>query len=532
VKASNVATTESEFKEKYENKRVAVLNPKLEWVAVDGYQNIDDHVDPWSNPIGGKRIFPDFKDPSKSQIRHAVQLVVSGALPGLPVHVKAFDVDDSTSETFDVLFGTTNPVIDINGKAGDDNLPDYLTTPKNGQFWTGLAWGTNVFNKPAEANGRATFIFRVGMQPGNNYRAVTSINNDAMYSGVQTTTPTTAKYLGPETNQTGDTPASPLLTVWRRLWVENDSMMAIPKDPAPNLHKRNDLSSDILNPTIQQATLNLLGTDTIFLIQPISDASSFSNLENGRIVLGSTSYPTTGTGVPLEDHLVSIAGNHLNGSIGATFRLYDDDDFGLNHEPLPRNNLVDTIIKNEYKIGFIDVVNAANFEGIDYNPDKTINFIQNHPTATSVFDPTHLVWEDSKNLSDQQGLWVGNLVAGYQNTHDDDADPASETGSEGLTPGFTRRFSVVYVETVRDSFDSGFRDNPQFNTATNNQLIGGLKLTAAHELGHMPGGGFGWQHHNETQLMGQGGADVNFNGTSFSAQSILRFRTTLKWQQP
>ena len=275
------------------------------WKAIDGWTNVDDQIDPWTKKTNGKRIFPDYKTPKDTEIRHKLQVIVktSPVLQGKTVYVKAFDVDDSTSEEFDrdkyVNSSTYGQiVIDTNGKAGEDNLTDYQGTQQNGQFWneTTSAWDGQTAHGIIDANGETKFYFRAGMQPGNNYRVIASVNNESMYAGVQTSDPTAPKYLGSELNQNGSAPASPLLTVWRRLWVENDSMKAIPVDPAPYIYKRNDLSSDIANPIVHARTLNSAGAGTVFSISPISAASSFLELEHGRIIVQSVTHdPVTGT---------------------------------------------------------------------------------------------------------------------------------------------------------------------------------------------------------------------------------------------
>ena len=516
----------------------SIATMEVTWQPIDGWDNVSDHIDPWTNKTNGKRIFPDFNDPADTEIRHKLQVIVKSSpdLYGQTIYVKAFDVDDSTSEDFDkdkyVNSSTYGQIVnDTNGKAGDDNLPDYQGTQQNGQFWneTTSAWDGQTAHGIIDANGETKFHFRVGMQPGNNYRVIASVNNESMYAGVQTSDPTVPKYLGPELNQNGSAPASPLLTVWRRLWVENDSMKAIPVDPAPYIYKRNDLSSNIANPIVNARTLNSAETGTVFSISPISDASSFLDLEHGRIIVQSFTHdPVTGTGEILEEHLVSVSGNYTSVTVGSQFRLYDDDDYGLNREPLPRTDLVDDIIKEVYKPAFIEVVDAAEF-----NPEthRSVTFHQNHPAATAVLDPLHLVWEDAKDLSDAKACWVGNLIAGYQTEHESDKDPDLEDFDEGGTPNSGRRYSVVFVETIRDNRDVLLRNSKFDNTALNEEIKKNIKLTAAHELGHTPGGGSGSSHHSEQQLMGKTGYGEE-NGDSFSAKSILRFRKTNQWQQP
>ncbi len=78
-----------------------------------------------------------------------------------------------------------------------------------------------------DAKGEAKFILRVGMQPGNNDRVVASLMDEKMYEGVQVTNPTGPRFLGTKSLQNAGAPASPLLTVWRRRWVEKDGIVAI-----------------------------------------------------------------------------------------------------------------------------------------------------------------------------------------------------------------------------------------------------------------------------------------------------------------
>ena len=249
--ASNVADTQEEFETNYERRRVAIVAPKLEWQAIEGFDNLDTHIDPWTNEAKGKRIFPCRKNPNDNQLRHKLKLVATSGLKGVELFVKSFDIDDCTNEAFDADFDTGQPLLDPLGKLGDDNISDYLQTLKSGQFWIGGQWGANTFQKTFDKLGQASFDFRVGMQPGNNYRAVASVGDATGYQSVQIYFPEQASYLGPEISQTGSAIASEPLTVWRRLWVENDSMAAIPVDQFG--YKRNDLGSDI-DPLVQNAT--------------------------------------------------------------------------------------------------------------------------------------------------------------------------------------------------------------------------------------------------------------------------------------
>jgi hypothetical protein len=532
----------------------ALVGPvKVEWKAVAGHNNVSDHVDPWSDQINGLRIFPDYEDPTKTTIRHAIEVIVktSPALAGKQVFVKSFDVDDSTSEEFDKLLdqntGTTfEIVIDTNGKAGSDNTMDYLNTPKPGQFWNGTIWGSDAIQGTVNTNGETKFTFKVGMQPGNNYRIVASVIDESMYQGVQTSNPTLDKYLGFEIDESGEAPASPLLTVWRNLWVENDSMQGIPLDVY--LNKRNDLNSDVENPIIRD--VNPQGSSagqTEFEIEFVSDETNFLSFQNGRIKTGGEYYPVIATrsiNAGLDqapESYVKIVDGHPTITANMGYRLYDDDDFKLNRSPLPRLDIVDDVIKNVYKPAFIDIRDAS-----AWNLTKEIPFYRNAPELVGALRLSHGIWADALDaaLLGNENLWCTTVIAGYQGSVTEDSDPKTEgPATEGITPvrmvaGYPytddeARYSIVWVENIRDNLDDILRNPGSDNPATNEEIVRRIKLTAAHEIGHQPSYMQGEGHHDELGLMQEGGDDGIGPGenSKFRALSIKRFRNVKKWRE-
>lgn len=509
----------------------SIATLEVTWQPIDGWDNVSDHIDPWTNMTNGKRIFPDFRDPADTEIRHKLQVIVktSPDLYGQTIYVKAFDVDDSTPETFDHVVDGTAPVIDTNDKAGDDNFNDYLLTPQNGQFWneTTSAWSGNTAQGTVDANGETKFHFRVGMQPGNNYRVVASATNESMYAGVQTTNPATAKYLGPEASQNGGAAASPLLTVWRRLWVENDSMGTIPANTFG--YKRNDLSHDLSSPAIITKLSD--GTSTSFGIPAITDRSSFSNLENGRIIVQSTEHPVIGTILFGNTHFVQVSGDLSNVPLGSGFLLYDDDDFGLDAAPLPRNNLVDELMKSFFKPSFIEITDSGSF-----NTRKTVSFRINDDLQSST------VVNSSKDLSEQDALWVCQLTAAYQFNYEEDGDPIGEERTFGGTRQFSNYdHSTVFIETCRDQYDHDFRlvaqgGNPQTGVNARINLRDYISAIASHEMGHQPGNISGDAEHEEGGIMEGRPLKMGINPLSpkmveFLAKSVLRFRKTHNWSK-
>jgi hypothetical protein len=508
-------------------KKVDIVPVEVNWKAIVGFDNLSDHTDPWMNPVYGKRIFPDYKDPNDTEIRHKLEVIVktSSAHEGKAVFVKAYDVDDSTSEAFDV----SPAVIDPNGKAGGDNLPDFLNTPLNGQFWTGSAWGNETAQGTVDANGETKFIFKVGMQPGNNYKIVASVIDESMYSGVQTADPATAKYLGPESNQNGGAPATSLLTVWRRLWVENDSMEAIQTDAFG--YKRNDLSSDNQSPTIDSAFLNA-SSNTEFQIPMISDHSSFSDIDNGRIIIQSISHPVIDTSIwapgTTDIHVVTVSGNHTSVPIGSEFRLYDDDDSGLDENPLPRNDLVNGQMKNYFKTSFVEVTDAAAF-----NPRKLVPFRRNQ----NVYSDSTVV-DDAWDLTDKNVLWVCPVTVAYQSTYEEDHDPSGI--DELMTFGDTVAHgdfdhSTVYVEGCREQYDIGLRSSNSVNVALDrDRLKRFIVAAAAHEMGHQPADQSAQEDHSEEKLMSEGLRMVNETSPEssiFTTKTVYRFRKSTCWSK-
>lgn len=506
-----------------------VIRPEVSWKAIGDYDNVDAHIDPWTDKQNGKRVFPDYKNPDDTEIRHKLEVIVktSPELAGQPVFVKAFDVDDSTSEAFDREEDdydpstTENAIIDNSGPGGGDNFSDYLETSQNGHFWTGAAWGDNTAQGVVDANGETKFIFRVGMQPGNNYRIVASVVDESMYAGVQTSNPEAAKYLGSEPAQNGEAPASPLLTVWRRLWVENDSMDSIPVDTFG--YKRNDLSWHLDPPVIRNVSFEQASGSTSFGIDSIIDQSSFLTLQNGRMIVQSIPHPVTDTA----SYSVTVADDYSEIQVGSGFRLYDDDDTGLSDAPLPRTNLVSQQMKDYFKTAFLEVTDL----GI-YNINKFVPFLPNEDVF-SIF--TTLNDTKENNISDQNSLWLCHLIAAYQGPMGSDIDPSGS--DESIRLGETAdhggiSHSAVYVENCRETYHGVITGNTgnEARIRLNKWII----ATASHEMGHQPGTQSAEEDHAEGKLMSESANDVSTvfpENAVFSPKTILRFRKSNRWSE-
>ena len=199
---------------------VSLKEGTLTWERNDDFAGNPD-LDGCPNNLG-KRIFPDLIDkddaPNAAQ-RRTVDLVATVKPPvkGATVYFKVWDVDDPFNSLPAYSSMPNVSLID-----GDTIGPD-----NRGTVAVALPW---TRSKATEANGKVRVQFTVSMQPGNNYRAGASVNFDAPGQADQTDADESddqfvgkpgdfAEYKVPLT-------WSPMLTVWRHLWVERDTMAA------------------------------------------------------------------------------------------------------------------------------------------------------------------------------------------------------------------------------------------------------------------------------------------------------------------
>ncbi len=496
---------------------------------------IDDNNDPVIHPPmstyqpmpgGGKRIYPDKKNPTDTGTgRNKVTLRVDtgGTGAGWKVYVQAFDIDDPTPDSVDVDYSNHHHVIDTNDtdtvKKGNDNLSDPSSTPQTGFFTHS---GTASDNATLDSTGKADFEFNVGYQPGNNYRvAVTFFKADDL-SNLQVTDSTQPGYMPPEADKTpsGFSGAvSPPLTVWRRLWIEQDSMEAVPTTG----DQMNFLTGNITaiardTPVTGQSTVT---TDTLFW----DDANRF---EDGTITINGTPYTvisnTNNEPNRYYPDQVVITGTPSDAAvIGKSFTIVDDDEQFLptGWSPLlPRFNLVTDYVKSLYSPAYILVMDASAYNGA---PANTIPFVLNEDIRNL------LTWP---NITSNEGLttsatcWTHLLVACYQPGKYEDADPDTETPLSGATIKFpgVQAFSAIFLEAVRENrvgslAASGSRSMAQA------QFILDVQGITAHEIGHTPANNA--DDHTEMGLM-----DANVPlGSHFLAPTILRFRQSQTWNK-
>jgi|GEM_PF-4067803 len=170
-------------------------------------------------------------------------------------------------------------------------------------------------------------------------------------------------------------------------------------------------------------------------------------------------------------------------------------------------------------------------ETSNLNVTKVVPFAINQSSNSSGF-------EIGKNFADSKWNWVARAVIGFQMESESDGDPNDENASSdsGQTRWYslsqTTSPSVVWIEQIRESFPWLESSVPAELTKGRENFDTELNLTIVHEIGHQPTNSYNaapWisSDHQEQGIMSDGGN--NGGDIDFSAESILRFRSTAQW---
>ncbi len=170
------------------------------------WEALDSPLDKNPNPGGGKRIFPGKATPSDTLDRRRVKVkaTISPPKEGVKIFFRAFDVDDPSSDTAPV---------DPNGSNGDDNY---------GLLYYNQAGTLGSPSATTNAQGEATADFTVTMQPGDNYKVAVA-TEEQLLSDLHVKGTKLLNSSG-KTAPTNEIKITDLLTVWRKLHIEVDSM--------------------------------------------------------------------------------------------------------------------------------------------------------------------------------------------------------------------------------------------------------------------------------------------------------------------
>ena len=497
-----------------QNGQYYLLNPTISFEPVAGddgvsYDNIEDnkYPDGWDRdgnamswkemPGGGKRIFPDAQAPDDQQERNLVDVMVKTGVPHAKVWLKVFDVDDPTPEKFDVDQNTHEHIVDPNdqdGEHGEDNAGDTGGKfAQNDSVTIACVTDENGIAKVKEGGEWKLPRLKVGMQPGFNYRVAAAFEEEG-FNGVSSGDKSASGYIPANSQQVAGFKGaiSPMLTVWRRLNLEIDSMDKVTQPKGIMDHyiftNAHWINENTLSGQWNQS-FNRSPVDNDFYSQGYIENGG--KKKKGRIGLNEI----TSTGATFY-----LSGGTISYPVvpeGATFEAYDDDDsilekLGL-YPSLPRTDMHALIVH-----GIIPVFAQTYLEIIDAdgrNPRKIVDFALNSDLhyRDSVDFPNLAIHHDLPESTNNYWTWL--VIIAYQGPASEDLDPASERDNALL--GLTSRGdwsspygkeSCVLFETIRDSTFFGAIDS-NIQTAEDRflykkTLSDKLFAVVAHELGH------------------------------------------------
>jgi hypothetical protein len=475
------------------------------------------------NPGIGQRIFPDDDTPGDTVDRRLVRVTATLSQPiaNVPVYFRNFDLDDPT----------TDSVIDPNGAAGNDNNG----MPRPGQLLFANGCGANgpsVFC-PTNASGVATIDFVVTRQPGDNFAIAASVDpiavNRVTVNGIELADGN-GQNLPTETCPTQPICRSQMLTVWRRLHIEVDSMGQSTENRAIG--------------TIRDTTRIRAGETVDVPLNPTTPSALEPNrFEGGRLVVNFRSYRVTcvianGDTCNTADSVrVTNTAGVATLFAGYPFELYDDDDFNdndvtfLDGDTGEDISAPDEITPNGMSLLTVgsDVETSNVFAPAYVRPlylDETRDnclFQQNLASDDDRAERRAIFrqcWDFGDRNTDEE-FWYVVVFGAYQFTQASDLDPTTEYESgvvgivdatTGVTGDLEGSGALIFMELHRT------REIPAYNPDPMN--VTSLSNTVAHEVGHL----FSCQH-GEYGLMGD--PDGNPTSSLFTPASISRIRVLI-----
>jgi hypothetical protein len=479
------------------------------------FEQVNSPLDcPNNNCSDGKRIFPDKISPSDNMVNRKlvkVKAVISSPATDITkptVSFKAFDVDDPSSDS----------IIDPNGNSGNDNRPSGLPGTLSDDPAQAGSFSSITIPVPIGTSEVSAYL-TVTMQPGNNVRIAASTNFDDII-GV-TIDGTGLKDAQGNSLPTIKIKRTELLTTWRKLHIEVDSMGAVTGNKVEGTFPANKKIGN--------------GTKTLDL-SPSPSSLEPNRFENGRIKIGNKFYPIIASNPTANPpvnantvNTVTIFNNQGTFSItaGDMFTLYDDDDMNNNDgtnldgdtlpspgEDVPMPDIC--LMQGENMPSWSNCAVQGNgdnpatnvFASAYIRPiydigdnNNSVSFVGNVSADTGAAVRNLFDFDQISTETDTE-FWTAYLLGGYQHTIAEDEDPEIEPAGStlGITDDNTVG-SVVFMEV------NGPKECPE-------QIIDcSIAATSVHEISHLL---------NTDD--GDGGIIDGIN-LSFSPTSLAKMRT-------
>lgn len=410
------------------------------------FEAIDSPLDSNPNAGGGQRIVPDKQSPADTTNRKRVRVkaTISPAFPDVTIFFRSFDVDDPSSDT---------APIDSNGPNGDDNRG----SPRPGT----LICPATPCSAQTDSSGVAQVEFEVTMQPGDNFKVAASADQTYL-NGVVVAVLDLRDAQG-DTLPTDTAKATDMLTVWRRVHIEVDSMGLV--------------AFNKVEGTIQSVKVNKKQNQTVLSVNRSLERSRF---QNGRIIITNVgAFPVTDNSTSS----VTVQGIVSSTAVGKLFTLVDDDDFNSNDGALkvgddgenvtpPDTSLIqdsDNPSLNVFAPGYVRPI--YDLQG----NDDFVPFVLNTPAPGEAAELKNTYRFDNKATEADANFWTIYVLEAYQYVTSKDCDPDGEITRPGCAIGVADALQgegvSIFAETIREL-------SPLGPACTN-------AVTTAHEVGHL-----------------------------------------------
>lgn len=475
--------------------------PNVTSVTYEIIQQSNTGIDTNPNIGGGQRIFPDKDTPgdgvNRQQIRVKAQIDENRS--GVKIYFGNFDLDDPSND----------PIIDTNGNNGGDN---------NGDVNGNSAGHLSAPFAETNGNGEASLTFTVTRQPGDNFAIAASVNSNAVSEVAVSGIDLTRNGNTIETNCDGTDLIcrSQMLTVWRRLHIEVDSM----SESSQNL---------IVGMLQNEVRIKANQTTSITLSNTTMDIGRF---QNGRFVAGGTSLKVTAN---TTDTIFVQNNNASTFFVPATtqFQLYDDDDFNDNDGatligdigediPLRDSDLNLVRASDDQTINVFAPVYIRPVYDVDDPSDN--GFFQRNASGLTQADTRDLfVDRDLTNTNTDVEFWTVYVLGAYQTARSEDNDPDFESQT---SPRFGQADGIPTTMLGDGSGVAIFQEAHGSKEIVNypndpaNPSLRCVATTVAHEIGHLLSG-----QHGDGSLMSDGAGFITSN--QFSPTTIRRIRAEL-----
>lgn len=474
----------------------------------------------------GLRIFPDDDYPNDLNDRRQVLVTATLSQPiaNVRVHFRSFDLDDPATDT------TIDDPTFVNDNAG---------TPRIGQLQIANGCGVDgaaVFC-PTNTNGVATVVFTATRQPGDNFAIAASVSpvqaNGVNVNGIELTNSGGQNI--PITCTKEPVCRSEMLTVWRRLHIEVDSM-----------------GNSIANRQLGRiaSTTRIRVGQTVTVPVTASDGTTAdlepNRFEGGRLVVNFRSFrvtcnPTCNTATSVN---VTGMGSFATLFANTPFELYDDDDYNDDDGPAPAGDgsldgdtgedipPPDTALLtagsddtnlNVFASAYIHPV----YDVVDPNDDT---IFQANAIGGAAGDIRPLfVDRDLTTTNIDNEFWTVLLLGSYQFTLGTDNDSSTEPCPNPMFTHCTFLGIVDAITLISDDFEgSGAliftelhrpRELPGYSSAPTN--LDSMAVTVAHETAHL----FSCEH-GDGAIMGIDGAGAPVSN-QYSPTMIRKIRVLM-----